>query len=53
MGRFFKAQEVELSKDHIYQPPVELIFRLRLTRCTDGARVARLSEGTPFLYALC
>ena len=28
MGRFFQAQEVELSKDHIYQPPVELMAKV-------------------------
>ena len=28
MGRFFQTQEVELSKDHIYQPPVELMAKV-------------------------
>lgn len=35
MGRFFQAQEVELSKDHIYQPPIELMTAALLKKNED------------------
>ena len=28
MGRYFKAQEVELNRDFIYQPPIELMAKV-------------------------
>ena len=28
MGRYFKAQPVELNRDFIYQPPIELMAKV-------------------------
>ena len=54
MGRFFQAQPIELSKDNIYTPPLELMMAANKFKNEElqqqGDNLQTLLDSLPFRY---